>query len=112
MKYIASILLTASLVLIGGAAHADGYDNPVHTFKNGSVKLEKADRKVKVRKVVYAERVSEGHTYIELNTGATFDLVDCEVEDGRNCYWDSKVIYNKVGHSFADIRGKAIYLKK
>ena len=112
MKYIVSFLLTASFVLIGGAAQANPYDAPVHTFKNGSVKLEKAERKVKVKKVVYAERVSPGHTYIELNTGATLDLVDCEVEDGRNCYWDAKSIYNKIGHSFADVRGTAIYLKK
>lgn len=110
MKYIIAALLTAAFILTGGAANADGYDHPVHTFKNGSVKLEKADRKVKHRKITYWEQVSKGHTYIELNNGAAFDLVPCKYEDSRNCYWDAKTRGNKTGRSFADIRGKAIYL--
>lgn len=111
MKYIIALLATASL-LIAAPAQAD-FDDPVHTFKNGSLKIEKADREVSKRKITYVEDIDLGNRlYVELNNGATFELVPCPAEDSRNCHWDAHSVGNKVGHSFIDIRGKVIYLPK
>lgn len=72
--------------------------------------VEKRDRPVKAVKVVYAERLEGGRLYYELNNGATFVTTACQYEDSRNCWWNAGKRGNGVGHSFVDLKGRALYL--
>lgn len=117
MKKTITTFAVAALLSVGQMSNAvadpaEAYNHPVKVFKNGSIKLTNATKDVKKRKVWYAEEVYPGHTYVVLNNGATFDMITCEVEDGRNCFWNSHTLGNGRGRSFVDIKGKAVYVPR
>lgn len=105
-KFLAAAVF--ALMMLGTpTAHAA---DVVHTFKSGSVQIEKKDRKVKVRKVTYTERWRGGRLYAELNNGATFAFVPCRYEDSNNCYWDATRRGNGIGRSYIQLRGKTLFI--
>lgn len=122
----AVIALVGMAAVTGGAGTAEADDRPIvrpcfHKFENGSKRIYCGVRKVEKREVINATRYGQIHEVgtkraprflVTLNNGALFDLIGCRLEDSRNCYWDAKRMGNHRGKSFANIRGKVVYLHK
>ena len=78
-------------------------------------RFEAPDRKVKNKRITYAEVDAHGRTpgmIIEFNNGSVWWFSQCKREDSRNCSWNAGRAGNRVGKSFVDLRGKVYYIPK
>lgn len=94
------ISLIAALAMVGGVA-APASAKAFH--------VERADHHVKHVKITYWQQIRPRRYYVELNNGATYVATPCKYEDSRNCFWDAGNFGNRIGYSFLDLRGHAIY---
>lgn len=104
---IATLLTFGAGVLSAPTANAEA----VKVFDNGTVRLEKADRKIQKRELAYVEFRRDGRAYIEFNDGSAWRFAPCEYEDSPLCFWDARTAGNRVGDSFIRYGGKTFYLK-
>lgn len=104
--FIIATLLTFGVgVLSAPSANAEA----VKVFDNGTVRLEKADRKIQKRELRYVE-LQTSWAYVEFNDGSAWRFAPCEYEDSPRCWWDAGHSGNGIGSSFIRYGGKTFRL--
>lgn len=105
MRTVIAQLVAVALAFLGVAILVAAIPSPAHS---AVTPLEGADSHPRHVRVAYAEPLTRGHVYVELNNGATYRFTPCAREDSRNCYWDAQTRGNGHGHSFVNLAGDVL----